>query len=741
MYKLLFTILTVASVLYSSEVEILSDKVEIFATKMNSDKEIVHASGGVAVVYKDYYLTASRAIYDRTNGELELFHNIRANQGDTYKVLGNYAKLNTKTKEKSFQPFYMLEEKSKVWMSGDEANMKDKDMLITAGVVSSCEPENPLWQMEFTSSEYNIDDKWIDLYNSRFYFYDIPVFYTPWFGYSLDKTRRTGFLNPIFGYSASEGFYFEQPIYIAEQNWWDLEFKPQIRTDRGMGIYSTFRFIDSKDSKGELNLGYFKEKNKYFIENDLENDSHYGFSFKYENSNFLNRWFGLDLDGQSEIYADINYLNDIDYINLASSNTIDKYTANQIISRVNMFYNAEHDYFGAYFKYYQNLTEGIYADIDENNDNTLQQLPTLHYHHYLETLFDDHLFYNIDIQSNNIYRKVGTKLIQTDLNIPVTLHTSLFDEYLDLSFQTNLYAQHSKFSGRDESSTTTEYEDGYIGKFDNVLSASTQLTKGYTDFSHVISFGTSYYFDGADVRNGFYEYNEDFCKDSDNADDARCEFYEITEAQEKLQFDFTQYIYDAAGKQILYHRIAQSILYNDYSELGELENEIDYSITDAINIYNNIFYNHDENKFSKIYSRLSYHNDSWDTSLSHLYKDDFTTTKTYYSNGDVNDTPYTNYATLNIRYAYNNHYSYHAAYAYDIERKIKKRVEIGFLYKKRCWDFGISYAENNSPELSSDGIDNSYEKYIYFTIVLKPFMQSGGEPFFAMKLPDGDENN
>ncbi|MCD4667726.1 MAG: LPS assembly protein LptD [Sulfurimonas sp.] len=738
MYKLLFLILTITGVLYSNEIETQNDKVEIFATKMNSSKEIVHASGGVAVVYKDYYLTASRAIYDKTSGDLELFHNIRANQGSSYKVLGNYAKLNIKNKERSFQPFYMLDEDSKVWISADRGDAKDKELKISSGVVSGCEPENPLWQMEFSSSEYNTDDKWLDLYNARLYFYDIPILYTPWFGHSLDKTRRTGLLRPSFGYSGDEGFYYQQPIYIAEQNWWDLEFNPQIRTNRGKGIYSTFRFIDSKVSEGSFTTGYFKENDDYFVENKLKNETHYGYNFKYENSDFINQWFGLNLDGQSGIYADIGYMNDVDYINLVSNDTINKSTATQMISRINMFYNTDTDYFGAYFKYYQNLNENDIEAPELNNDKTLQNIPTLHYHHYIETLLDQHLTYNIDIQSQNFYRKVGSKVIQTNLNVPVSLHTTLFDEYLDISFKTNLYAQHSKFSGQNEN-TLAEYEDGYIGKFDNILSVSTQLTKAYTDFSHVISFGTSYHFDGAETTNGFYEYNEDFCANPLNANNDRCEFYNITETQEELKFDFTQYIYDAAGKQILYHRIAQQILFNEDTVMGDLENEVDYSVTDSINVYNNIFYNYDENKFSKIYTRLSYDGYGFNIALSHLYKDTFldsreaTATLAAY-------TPYTNYVTATVRYTYDSHYSYHAAYDYDIELEIKKRAELGFLYSKRCWDFGITYAENNRPELGEDGITNNYEKYIYFTLALKPFMQSGGEPFFAFKLPEDDND-
>ena len=248
MYKLLLALLIgFTSIAYAND----DEKVEIFATKMTTENNIIHASGDVAVTYMNYYLTSSRAVYNKTTGDLELFDNVRANQNSEYKILGNYAKLNIIKKERNFKPFYMLEEESRVWISADNGIIVDKDLDLSSGVVSGCNPSDPLWKMEFTSSDYNLDSKWLNLYNTRFYIYDIPVFYTPWFGYPLDKTRRTGLLRPTIGYSSDEGLLFQQPIYLAEQDWWDLEFIPQISTTRGKGIYSTFRLTDSDVSKGE----------------------------------------------------------------------------------------------------------------------------------------------------------------------------------------------------------------------------------------------------------------------------------------------------------------------------------------------------------------------------------------------------------------------------------------------------------------------------------------------------------
>jgi LPS-assembly protein len=116
-----------------------SDKVEIYATTMDSKDNIVEASGGVNVIYREYFLSADSAIYDRETGDLELFDNIRVNHGSDYKILGSYAKLNIAKKERLFKPFYMLDKKTKNYY-----------IKITSGTVWGCNPIDPLWEMEFS---------------------------------------------------------------------------------------------------------------------------------------------------------------------------------------------------------------------------------------------------------------------------------------------------------------------------------------------------------------------------------------------------------------------------------------------------------------------------------------------------------------------------------------------------------------------------------------------------------------
>ncbi len=715
MFKFLYIVTLLSTILLAKE------EVEIYATSMESEGQIVKAHGEVNVIYKEYFLTAKEAIYDRKSGKLELFDNVRINYKNDYKILGNYAKLNIINKDKAFKPLYLLEKKSQVWISATNSKSKDEDMQIEAGSLSGCDPNNPLWTMDFSSSNYNTKTKWLDIYNARLYIYDIPIFYTPYFGYSLDKTRRTGLLLPGIGFSDDEGFYYEQPIYIAKENWWDLEINPQIRTNRGYGLYTKYRFVDSKISKGELTAGYFKEKQSYYEINDLVNNSHYGFHLKYENGGFINQWFDVKLEAQSGLYVDVTEMNDVDYINLSTNNSIETITTSQVLSRINMFYNDDKNYYGTYFKYYKNLAL-------KSNNNTLQKLPTFHYHRYLETLLDEHFLYNLDIQSNNIYRKINKRVVQTDVNLPLTMQTTLFDEYLNLSYTAYLYAQYSNFAGKEEIPSSDEYNNAIYLREYNILSASTQLTKAYEDMTHVVEFEAEYIFDGTDKKNGYYSYNDEYCNQLINQDDARCEFYNISDVEEVLKLSFSQYIFDSLGNQKIYHRLSQYIFNNQIQDekYGDLENELDLEIGSSFNFYNNTFYNYDEAKFSKIYNKISFKGDSIDVSISHLYKDFFNSSKD-------------SYMTVSSRYKQDNHYSYSARYDYDLELSLRKNLELGFLYKKRCWEFGLKYVENNRPILTHNSSSDSIkERYVYFTIVFKPFMESSSKPVFIHKLPQND---
>jgi LPS-assembly protein len=233
-----------------------------------------------------------------------------------------------------------------------------------------------------------------------------------------------------------------------------------------------------------------------------------------------------------------------------------------------------------------------YVDLNkESNKDTIQQLPAIHYHKYLQTAFDDYILYNLNVKSTNLYRKEGTTAIQTNADIPIELRTTLFDEYLNLAYKTDIFAQYTHFQN-DLTYTKTPFNDGYYARNYNMLSASTQLSKKYTNFIHTVSFSTSYIKSGFEKKSGFYK-DYDYIDCQDPRYEKECGFYKVSDIQEALSMNFIQYLYDSQGKEILYHRLSDII--KDASKstktIGELESELNYKITKYLTFYNDMLFN------------------------------------------------------------------------------------------------------------------------------------------------------
>jgi LPS-assembly protein len=680
---------------------VIADEVEVYSLSMDTNSTHIQANDSVLVIYNEHHMSASSAIYDKNSGNLELFGDIYASQGDDFVALGEYARINISKKERSFKPFYMLDKPTRLWVSSKLADGKDRDFSLTSGVMSSCEPNNPLWHMKFSSSDYNQDDKWLNIYNVRLYFYDIPIFYTPYFGFSLDTTRRTGLLYPSFGASANEGFFYQQPIYIAQEDNWDLEFRPQIRTKRGYGLYTTLRFVESEYAQGEVTAGFFQEKESYKDQYDLANSTHQGITLDYKNANFLKDWFGIDLDAQSGFGADLNLMNDVDYINLSKNDALNTITASQTLSRINMFYSSDDNYLGTYFKYYTDLSE-------KSNSNTIQNLPTIQYHHYLDTFLDSYVLYSIDTQFNNFERESGIKAQQSEVSVPITLQDTFLNDYLNLSYTANLYAKHIGFHGNaSDAQKNTKFQAGNFARNYNTFNANVKMSRGFEEFSHTLMFDTTYINGGGDYKSGYFDENDEYCKDN-IASDNGCEYYGIYDIEEVSKFEMSQYFYDNKGSQLLYHKLSQSISYksDSFSRFRELENEIELMVSESVSIYNDIFYNHQENIINKSISTLNVNMENIEFDLRHYFERGTTTRSDFIGSS--------------LRYIQNSHYSYNAQLDYDMHTKQKKRLALGFTYTKRCWEFGLEYVENNRPILTNNQVQSLYDKYVYFKIVLKP---------------------
>jgi len=160
--------------------------------------------------------------------------------------------------------------------------------------------------------------------------------------------------------------------------------------------------------------------------------------FLYESSNLLG---SLLPEGYWEgFYANIDLFNDIDYHNLQYEELSHlEATSRYKESRINYFLYNDENYFGIRGRYFID-TQSV-----ENNE-TIQELPSLQYHRYYTPLMADLIDYSVDARFYNYYRKGGAQAQRGLVSAPLLFHTSLFGEYLNLAIEEELAAADTHFN-------------------------------------------------------------------------------------------------------------------------------------------------------------------------------------------------------------------------------------------------------------------------------------------------------
>ncbi|HZF69827.1 LPS-assembly protein LptD [Sulfuricurvum sp.] len=697
--------------LIASTVLLGDEHVELYGTTADTNGSIATVTGNPVVLYKDQILSADTFTYDRNTSIIEAKGSVNIFKANQFHAMSDYSRVDLANDTRYSKPYYIFDQESGLWINTAEAQTCKNDIDLASGALSGCDSQDPLWKIRFSSADYNTDNMWVNLYNARLVINDLPVFYLPYFGYPTDKTRRSGLLIPTFGWSNTQGFHYEQPIYFAPQNWWDAELRPQIWTSRGEGMYGDIRFVDTPSSQGSITAGYFKEQSKYATENDLANFKHYGYGVKYQHKAPLREWFDTKLEGESGLYINGSWMNDVDYLNLQHSDETLNTTANQIMSRLNTYYSSEDNYFGMYIKHYQYLDKA-------SNAQTIQTLPSFHYHRYLESFFADHLLINADATATNFYRPEGKNAVQGDFTVPMTLQTALFDEYLDLSYTATARSKVIGFYGNElPGETGNLYNQGLYASLDHTVSLSSTLIHPYDTMTHVITPSISYSASGNRYYHGYYDTYRTNGECIVGSTNPACEFYTLNEPSDTLSFGVNNYLFEE-NKQLLVDRLSQNFRYDKQgSYYGELQNELEWEISSAVSYYNQTAFNHDRNRITKEQNTLRYNDGIVTAGVSHYYSDELR-----------NNSPmYASYWTADAAYQYNHDYRIFGLIAYDYHENLLKRSEIGFLHTQRCLDFGIRYVQNRRPLLTNangaDSVDNSY---IFITIILKPI---GGSEF------------
>lgn len=703
------------------DVELLADNAKRVGTK-------VHADGNVIMYSNEYLVTSDMAVYDEESQIAEFFGNVNLLKGKNETSKTTYLKLDLKNKENFAKENFAMDKYAEIWMQ-NRLSCSDKKYYRTKGsIVSSCNINNPDWKIKYTSGKLNKQSKFLHLFNPVFYVGDVPVLYLPYFGFPTDKTRRTGLLIPEAGYISDEGLYYKQPIYFAPYQSWDLQLDSQVRSRRGFGIYATFRFADSPYSYGEIRGGVFDNFKRAKKRLEYKNEKHHGYEFDYDRSKLL----GYLVNGEFKEHLWVRFanVNDVEYYDLKQKGGSEEGDS-LVTSKLNYYLTNDEHYFGTYARYYID-TDKLNIKNPFKNDDTVQELPTLHYHKFTNSILFDNLLYSADIKAHNYTRKVGVTARQYEFNLPLTFSTPILNDWLNFKFSEGLYATHIDYSKNYIYKNGEFFKDkssDYINNY-HKFSLGSDLAKAYENYFHAMNFDISYLIPGyqsGDINQRLFKefkYNHDKGKNIVNKNSLENIvsglYYEDNflgelgkdYTQRNLMLNFTQYLYNKNGKKFLRHSAKQKYDFED-KEFGNLIHRLDLYFSNGLNIGNKFEYSNTDKRFEKVQSYAGYSNSTFSSRLSHSYENIKRVQRYDKDNYLILD------ASLNLP----NFYKLFGKFEYDLERSYSKMWRLGLTHNRKCWNYTLVYQEDLEPKTSSrlDYKEAEKKRTFYFFVNFYPF--------------------
>ena len=695
--------------LFLSSLQARVENVEFVAKEVHKEGSIVSATGDVLVYSPSYLISAKRAKYDEKNEIVELFENVSILRNNEEATNSNYAKINLKTNEITTDNAFAMHQNKELWIASEQFCSSDARIDTSKSIVSSCNVDEPDWHIEYKDGYLDKQKKYLHIYNPVFYgnlpfVGNTPLFYLPYFGFSTDKTRRTGFLTPKISFSKSEGLFFEQPFYIAEYNEWDLELNPQIRTNRGAGLYATFRFADSPYSSGYIRTGFFKDSKKYQDKNSLKYSTHTGAELEYDRDKLAK--YLVNGDYSEGLYVRFKQLNDFDYLNLRENGN-SAYDS-LVHSKINYFVNTKEHYFGIYADYYINTAK---IATKYGNKDTLQELPTLQYHSYLDSFLSKNLTYSLDVKYHNYTRKIGTKAQQFELNLPVGLNFTLPNGWANLSYTHNLYASHISYQKSFELDKNGFMRDKNNEKYArswSEIALSSDLARAYDGgLFHTMNLKLSY------IQPG-YKYGEIaerlYAFDKDESEENFVERLDEKYQRQTLNAGIIQYLFNSDNKKILRHSLNTSY-YTNKGRFATTDNRLDLYF-DYFTAFSKLTYDHEKKKLISAQNGIAatYNKLYFDIRDSYDVKFD-----------DFNIKSKSHFLQTSAHYTFPKDIRVFGSYAYDYVEKYTKMWQIGISQYRKCWNYGIYFRRNTDPINTSNGPEPKTKNSVMVFFAFYPF--------------------
>lgn len=225
------------------------DQVPVFVeaerVQGHQDREI-EAEGSVRLRRRGQAVYADWLRYDQPEDEVNAQGHVHLEQrGDV--VDGTKLRLNLDTERGAIEnPKYQVQVNATRGRGEADRIMFEGQGKYRAlgGSYTSCDVGDDDWFVR--AGEFDIDkERQIGTArDASVMFLGVPILYSPYLSFSLDRQRKSGLLAPTFGSTGNSGHEFSLPYYwnIAPNR--DATITPRVMTKRGVQLQNEFRYLD-----------------------------------------------------------------------------------------------------------------------------------------------------------------------------------------------------------------------------------------------------------------------------------------------------------------------------------------------------------------------------------------------------------------------------------------------------------------------------------------------------------------
>jgi len=236
------------------ETNIVADRMQ----QVGGDSDLLLATGNVEITRGGSRLVADRVEINRATGEAVAQGKAVFFDGQD-RLVGDRIDFNLNTgtgvvyKGSTFVPPYYR-------LSADRMDRLGEGVYsVRQGIFTTCEGDDPAWSFRLGSAQADLEDL-VTGTDTAFLVKGFPVIpWVPFFAASIGRERKSGFLFPEFGSNSRYGFLARTPYYWAINDSQDLTVALDVYTKRGIGADLDYRYVLSRDTRGQLTAFGFNE--------------------------------------------------------------------------------------------------------------------------------------------------------------------------------------------------------------------------------------------------------------------------------------------------------------------------------------------------------------------------------------------------------------------------------------------------------------------------------------------------